>query len=70
MWNGPATASPINFGVPPLAADPNKRKINHNSSDVLAFIFQNNVAPLNNAAYSGSATFEGGFMLDFGLPTP
>ena len=70
MWNGPATASPINFGVPPLAADPNKRKIQHNSSDVLIFVFQNNVAPLNNAAYSGSATFDCGTVLDLGLRTP
>jgi hypothetical protein len=70
MWNGPPTGSPINFGAPPLVADQNKRKINHNSSDVLTFIFENNVAPLDNAAYSGSATFDGGFVLDLGLPTP
>ena len=69
MWTGSA-ASPINFGVPPLVADPNKRKIDHGTSDVLIFQFQNNAAPLNNAAYSGSATFQSGCVLDFGLPTP
>jgi hypothetical protein len=51
-------------------ADPNKRKIDHGTSDVLIFQFQNNAAPLNNAAYSGSATFQSGCVLDFGLPTP
>jgi hypothetical protein len=70
MWNGPAANSPINFGVPPLAADPNKRKINHNSTDVLYFIFERNVAPLNNAQYSSSATLECGTVLNLGLPTP
>ena len=70
LWNGPAHNSPINFGVPPLVADPNKRKIDHNSSDVLTFTFRNNVAPLNNPIYKGSATFESGCYLDFGLPTP
>ena len=70
LWNGPAANSPINFGVPPLVADPNKRKIDHNSSDVLTFTFENNVAPLNNPIYKGAATFESGCYLDFGLPTP
>ena len=70
LWNGPAANSPINFGVPPLVADPNKRKIDHNSSDVLTFTFQNNVAPLNNPIYKGDVTFASGCSLDFGLPTP
>ena len=70
LWDGPAANSPINFGVPPLVADPNKRKIDHNSSDVLTFTFENNVAPLNNPLYKGAVTFESGCSLDFGLPTP
>jgi hypothetical protein len=69
LWTG-ATGSPINFGVPPLTADANKRKIKKGESDKLIFEFQNNAAPLNNAAYSGSATFQSGCQLDFGLPTP
>jgi len=70
LWNGPATGSPINFFVPPLVLDPNKRKIDHNSSDVLTFTFRNNVAPLHNPIYKGAVTFESGCYLDFGLPTP
>ena len=69
LWNGPAANSPINFGVPPLVMNPHKRKIAHNSIEVLKFIFQNNVAPLNNPRYEGSATFESECSLDFGLPT-
>ena len=46
--------------VPPLVADATKRKINKNSSDVLDVHFQNNVAALNNAAYTGSAHSESG----------
>jgi hypothetical protein len=70
LWNGPATGSPINFGIPPLTADANKRKIKKGESDVLEFDFVNNAAPLNNAAYSGSAMFQSGCQLNFGLPTP
>ena len=58
LWTG-AAGSPINFGVPPLdgqcgQANYTKKK----SSDVLIFQFHNNAAPLNNAAYSGSAMFQ------------
>jgi hypothetical protein len=69
LWTG-ATGSPINFGVPPLTADASKRTIKKNSSDVLTFQFHNNAAPLNNPAYSGSAMFQSGCQLNFGLPTP
>jgi len=69
IWSGSA-ASSINFAVPPLVADQNKRTIDHNSSDVLTFVFQRNVAPLNNASYNGSATFGCGTVLGLGLPTP
>ena len=69
LWTG-AAGSPINFGIPPLTADANKRKIKKNESDKLTFEFQNNAAPLNNPAYSGSADFQSQCHLDFGLPTP
>jgi hypothetical protein len=69
LWSG-AAGSPINFGIPPLTADANKRKIKKGDSEVQEFTFVNNVAPLNNAAYSGSATFQSGCQLNFGLPTP
>jgi hypothetical protein len=71
LWNPAGGASsPINFGVPPLTADTTKRTIAKNSSDVLIFQFTNNAAPLNNAAYSGSAMFQSGCQVNFGLPTP
>jgi hypothetical protein len=71
LWNPAGGASsPINFGVPPLTADPNKRTIAKNSSDNLIFQFTNNAAPLNNPAYSGSASFQSGCQVNFGLPTP
>jgi hypothetical protein len=70
LWQGPATGSPINFGIPPLAADANKRKIKKGDTEVQEFTFVNNVAPLNNAAYSGSASFQSGCQVNFGLPTP
>ena len=69
LWSG-AAGSPINFGIPPLTADANKRKIKKGESDQLIFQFHNNAAPLNNPAYSGSAMFQSGCQLNFGLPTP
>jgi hypothetical protein len=69
LWTG-AAGSPINFGVPPLTATVSKRTIAKNSSDKLIFEFQNNAAPLNNPAYSGSASFQSQCQLNFGLPTP
>jgi hypothetical protein len=45
-------------GVPPLTADPNKRKIGKNSSDVLSLIFKNNVAPVTDPAYGDKAWFD------------
>jgi hypothetical protein len=69
LWTGSAT-SPINFGVPPLTTDTKKRTIAKGTSDVAIFQFHNNAAPLNNGAYSGSATFQSGCQVDFGLPTP
>jgi Domain of unknown function DUF11 len=47
-----------NLTTAQLVADQNKRKINHNSSDVLAFIFQNN-ADTNATHYTGSLTASG-----------
>jgi hypothetical protein len=71
LWNPPGgAASPINFGVPPLTNDATKRTIQKGTSDQLIFQFTNNAAPLNNPAYSGSATFQSGCVLGFGLPTP
>ena len=70
LWQGPPTGSPINFGIPPLTADANKRKIKKGTAEVQEFTFVNNVAPLNNAEYSGSAMFQSGCQLNFGLPTP
>jgi hypothetical protein len=67
LWSGSA-ANSVNFAVPPLVADQAKRTIDKNSSDVLTFVFQKNVAPLSNAAYTGSATFGCGTVLN--LPRP
>jgi hypothetical protein len=73
MWTGSqggGTLGAGGFGVPPLTATASKRTVGKNSSDVLLFQFANNVAPLNNASYSGSATFVSGTTLDLGLPRP
>jgi len=45
-------------GVPPLVADPNKRKIGKNSSDDLTLKFKNNIAPVTDPAYGDKAWFD------------
>ena len=55
----PSQASgPISLTTAQLPADPNHRKINHNSSDVYTLIFEKN-ADTNLANYSGTVTFSG-----------
>jgi hypothetical protein len=57
LYNSPTgLASPVSLGVPPLVADPNRRKINHGQSDTLILIFKNNASP-TLANYTGTASF-------------
>lgn len=56
FYNGPAiTSGPISLGVTDFVSDPNKRKINHGSSDVYTLIFERN-ADANLAHYAGTVT--------------
>jgi hypothetical protein len=53
---GGTTVQPLDLTTADLVADPNKRKINHNSSDVLYLIFEKN-ASKTFTDYSATAEF-------------
>lgn len=57
-YNVSTSGGSISLTTAQLPADPNKRKIDHNSSDVYTLIFANN-ADTNLANYSGTVTFSG-----------
>jgi hypothetical protein len=58
LYNVSTAAGPLSLTTAQLPSDPNHRKIDHGSSDVLAFIFEKN-ASTNLAAYTGSVTVSG-----------
>jgi len=58
LYNVSTAAGPLGLSTAQLPSDPNKRKIDHGSSDVLAFIFEKNAAT-SLAAYTGSVTVSG-----------
>ena len=59
IYDNPDIPPPsANLTVAQLIADPNKRKINHGSSDVLTLIFQNNADP-NLSNYTGMVSTSG-----------
>lgn len=56
FYSGPSiTSGPISLGVTDFVTDPNKRKINHGSSDVYTLVFEKNV-DTNLSHYSGTVT--------------
>ena len=58
VYNVSTAAGPISLTTAQLVTDPNKRKLNHNASDVYTLIFANN-ADTNLANYTGTVTFSG-----------
>ncbi len=58
LYNVATTSGPLSLGTAQLPSDPNHRKIDHGSSDVLAFIFENN-ASTSLSAYTGSVIVSG-----------
>jgi hypothetical protein len=57
LWTGSQGGGFVDLLQADLVADPNKRKIDKNSSDVLYFIFKNNVEALPGS-YTGHALFD------------